>query len=102
MKNWHVEPMRMQSLSQMNEQVGGSHWMHGTLNMAPDAHVALQSDRHVPVTHSNGRGHGPQVPPHPSSPHCLPVQSGVQPHTPNLAPGAVTHTPFFPLVGFLT
>jgi hypothetical protein len=51
MKNWHVEPMRMQSLSQMNEQVGGSHWMHGTVNMAPDAHDALQSARHVPVTH---------------------------------------------------
>ena len=39
----------------------------------------------------------PQLPPQPSSPHSLPVQSGVQ-HTPNFAPDSSTQTPLFPLV----
>ena len=34
--------------------------------------------------------HSPQLPPQPSSPHALPVQSGVQ-HTPNFAVGAFPH-----------
>src|SRR5438034_8730095 len=34
--------------------------------------------------------HSPQLPPQPSSPHALPVQSGVQ-HTPNFAVGAFAH-----------
>jgi len=34
--------------------------------------------------------HSPQLPPQPSSPHALPVQSGVQ-HTPNFAGGAFAH-----------
>ena len=39
----------------------------------------------------------PQLPPQPSSPHSLPVQSGEQ-HTPNFAPDSSTQTPLFPLV----
>jgi hypothetical protein len=34
---------------------------------------------HLPETHKKPDPHaGPQVPPQPSSPHCLPVQLGVQ------------------------
>src|SRR5437867_1773660 len=59
--------------------------------------VVPQTSGVPPPPQVSGAVHVPQLPPQPSSPHSLAVQSGVQ-HTPNLAPDALTHTPLFPLV----